>query len=148
MLRPSSRPDSRRRPDYQEHRHDHARFAHHRRAGTATIAYDAADTIDDVHQAIRRAHERGPFAQGPLGPEILSYDLVRTVLRDSRFTMPRGLALAVQGITSGPVWDRVCRLIISLDGAEHHRLRRLVSPAFTPRAPRGCGRRAPTSSPG
>ena len=99
-----------------------------------TIAYDAADTIDDVHQAIRRAHERGPFAQGPLGPEILSYDLVRTVLRDSRFTMPRGLALAVQGITSGPVWDRVCRLIISLDGAEHHRLRRLVSPAFTPRA--------------
>ncbi len=99
-----------------------------------TIAYDAADTIDDVHQAIRRARERGPFAQGPLGPEILSYDLVRTVLRDSRFTMPRGLALAVQGITSGPVWDRVCRLIISLDGAEHHRLRRLVSPAFTPRA--------------
>lgn len=99
-----------------------------------TIAYDDADTIDDVHDAIRQAREQGPFALGPLGPEVLTYDLVRTVLRDSRFTMPRGLGLAVQGITSGPVWDRVCRLIISLDGAEHHRLRRLVSRAFTPRA--------------
>jgi len=99
-----------------------------------TIAYDDADTIDEVHEVIRQAREHGPFALGPFGPEVLTHDLVRTVLRDSRFTMPRGLALAVQGITSGPVWDRVCRLIISLDGAAHHRLRRLVSRAFTPRA--------------
>jgi cytochrome P450 len=99
-----------------------------------TIAYDDADTIDEVHEVIRQAREQGPFGLGPFGPEVLTYDLVRTVLRDSRFTMPRGLALAVQGITSGPVWDRVCRLIISLDGAAHHRLRRLVSRAFTPRA--------------
>jgi cytochrome P450 len=42
--------------------------------------------------------------------------------------------LAAQGITSGPLWDRVSRLIISVDGEEHHRLRRLVSKAFTPRA--------------
>jgi cytochrome P450 len=99
-----------------------------------TIAYDDADSIDEVHEVIRQAREHGPFALGPFGPEALTYDLVRTVLRDSRFTMPRGLALAVQGITSGPVWDRVCRLIISLDGAAHHHLRRLVSRAFTPRA--------------
>lgn len=71
---------------------------------------------------------------GPYGPEVLTYDLVRIVLRDSRFAMPRGLALRVQGITSGPVWDRVCRTIVSLDGTAHRRLRRLVAPAFTPRA--------------
>jgi cytochrome P450 len=99
-----------------------------------TITYDDASTIDEVHEAIGQARERSPFALGPHGLEVLTYDLVRTVLRDPRFTMPRGLALAVQGITSGPVWDRVCRLIISMDGAEHHRLRRLVSRAFTPRA--------------
>jgi cytochrome P450 len=99
-----------------------------------TIAYDDADTIDEVHEVIGQAREQSPFALGPQGPEVLTYDLVRTVLRDPRFTMPRGLALAVQGITSGPVWDRVCRLIISMDGTEHHRLRRLVSRAFTPRA--------------
>ncbi len=48
--------------------------------------------------------------------------------------MPQGMFLAAQGITCGPVWDRVSKRIISLDGAEHDRLRRLVSKAFTPRA--------------
>jgi cytochrome P450 len=40
----------------------------------------------------------------------------------------------VQGITSGPVWDRVSKQLISLDGAEHQRLRHLVAKAFTPPA--------------
>jgi cytochrome P450 len=65
---------------------------------------------------------------------VLDYELVRTMLRDFRFAMPKGIALVVQGITSGPVWDRVGKLLISLDGQEHHRLRHLVSRAFTPRA--------------
>ena len=44
---------------------------------------------------------------------MLTYDLVRTVLRDSRFAMPQGIGLAVQGITSGPVWDKVCQMLMS-----------------------------------
>ena len=56
------------------------------------------------------------------------------VLRDPRLHMPVGMFLAGQGITSGPLWDRIATNLISLDGAEHHRLRRLVSTAFTPRA--------------
>ena len=48
--------------------------------------------------------------------------------------MPPGLGLAAQGITSGPLWSRVSTGLLSLDGADHHRLRRLVSIAFTPRA--------------
>jgi cytochrome P450 len=59
---------------------------------------------------------------------------VRNILRDQRFRVPQGLFPAAQGITSGPLWDRVATNLISLDGAEHHRLRRLVSKAFTPRA--------------
>jgi cytochrome P450 len=98
------------------------------------IAYHEATDPDEVHRRIRQARERSPIAMGPYGPELLTYDLVRTVLRDSRFAVPQGIGLVVQGITSGPVWDRVCRLLISLNGAEHHRLRRLVSRAFTPRA--------------
>ena len=70
----------------------------------------------------------------PIGPAVLSYDLGRTVLRDSRFVVPKGIALSVQGITSGPIWDRVTKQLLNLDGAEHHRLRRLVAKAFTPRA--------------
>jgi hypothetical protein len=34
---------------------------------------------------------------------------MRTVLRDARFAMLRGIGLAMPGITSGPVWDRVSR---------------------------------------
>ena len=71
---------------------------------------------------------------GPHGPEVLSYDLVRTVMRDDRFAMPKGVFLAAQGITSGELWDISLKGLLSLDGAEHHRQRRLVSKAFTPRA--------------
>jgi cytochrome P450 len=76
----------------------------------------------------------GAVALGPHGPELLTCELVRNILRDQRFRVPQGLFLAAQGITSGPLWDRVATNLISLDGAEHHRLRRLVSKAFTPRA--------------
>jgi cytochrome P450 len=99
-----------------------------------TIAYPDARNPDECHHIIRLARQQAPIALGPYGPEVLSYDLVRTVLRDPRFAMPRGIAFVAQGITSGPVWDRVIKLLVSLDGAEHDRQRRLVSKAFTPRA--------------
>jgi cytochrome P450 len=98
------------------------------------IAYHDSQDPAEVHRLIRQARQQSPIALGPFGPEVLTYDLVRTVLRDSRFVMPQGIGLVVQGITSGPVWDKVCQLLISLNGAEHLRLRRLVSRAFTPRA--------------
>jgi hypothetical protein len=44
----------------------------------------------------------------------LSYELARTVLRDTRFTTARGLGLDVQGITSGPLWDRANQSILGL----------------------------------
>jgi cytochrome P450 len=59
---------------------------------------------------------------------------VHTALRDPRFRVPQGMFLAAQGITSGPLWDRIAVNILSLDGEAHHRLRRLVSKAFTPKA--------------
>jgi cytochrome P450 len=98
------------------------------------IAYDHASDPEEAHRLIRKAHEQGPIAMGPHGPEILGYDLVRSVLRDNRFRMPEGMFLKPQGITSGPVWDKAAANMVSMDGAEHLRLRRLVSKAFTPRA--------------
>ena len=98
------------------------------------IAYHDATEPAEFHRLIGEARAAGPVAMGPYGPELLTYDLVRSVLRDSRFVIPPGIGLVVQGITSGPVWDRVCKLLISLNGAEHQRLRRLVARAFTPRA--------------
>ncbi len=66
--------------------------------------------------------------------EVLSYELARIVLRDPRFRIPKGLALEAQGITCGRLWDKVTTGLLSRDGADHNRLRRLVCKAFTPRS--------------
>jgi cytochrome P450 len=99
-----------------------------------TIDYEHAESPAEAHELIRQAQRQGPIAMGPHGPEVLTYDLVRTVLRDDRFAMPKGLALAAQGITSGELWDISLKGLLSLDGAAHLRQRRLVSKAFTPKA--------------
>jgi len=103
-------------------------------AGLPTIDYEHAQHPAEAHAIISQAREKAPIAIGPYGPELLTYDLVRTVLRDPRFRVPQGMFLAAQGITSGPLWDRVAANILSLNGDEHHRLRRLVCKAFTPKA--------------
>ncbi|RAU94166.1 cytochrome P450 [Mycobacterium colombiense] len=102
-------------------------------AGLPVIAYDHLTDPNEAHHVIDAARELSPIAIGPHGPEVLSYDLVRTVLRDSRFVTARGLGLDLQGVTSGPLWDRAISNILGLDGDAHHRLRRLVSKAFAPR---------------
>ena len=102
-------------------------------AGLPSIAYDHLTDPDEAHRVIARARQRGPIAIGPHGPEVLSYEMVRAVLRDPRFGPAVKPVMAAQGITSGPVWDRANSSILSLEGETHHRLRRLVSKAFTPR---------------
>ncbi|MDT5257707.1 MAG: hypothetical protein QOD10_2787 [Mycobacterium sp.] len=102
-------------------------------AGLLSLCYDHLTDPDEAHRAIAHARTQAPIAMGPHGPEVLSYELVRTVLRDSRVTTAHGLGLDLQGITSGPLWDRATTNILGLDGEAHHRLRRLVSKAFAPR---------------
>jgi cytochrome P450 len=103
-------------------------------ADLPSVEYEEAASPDEAHRNLRKALEQGPIAMGAHGPEILSYELVRTTLRDSRFCPPPGLGLEAQGITSGPLWDRVITSLLSINGADHTRLRRLVSKAFTPRS--------------
>jgi cytochrome P450 len=103
-------------------------------AGLPTLSYDVTDTPQEIYPQFRAAQEAAPIALGPIGPEVLSYELARTVLRDPHFVVPTGIHLSAHGITSGPLWDRVTRSILNMEGAEHQRLRSLVSRAFTPRA--------------
>jgi cytochrome P450 len=103
-------------------------------AGLPTINYETAQHPNEAHAIISQARAQSPIAIGPYGPELLTYDLVHTALRDPRFRVPEGMFLAAQGITSGPLWDRIATNILSLDGAQHNRLRRLVSKAFAPKA--------------
>ncbi|BBY83455.1 cytochrome P450 [Mycolicibacterium pulveris] len=95
-----------------------------------TLAASPHDILDDV----RSAQARAPIAIGPFGPEVLSYEFARDMLRDNRFRLPPGITLAAQGITSGPLFDKMANSLLGLDGEAHVRLRKLVSKAFTPRA--------------
>jgi hypothetical protein len=98
------------------------------------LCYDDAPTPDEAHRRIGIAARQGGVAMGPHGPEILGYELVRATLRDHRLAPPPGLGLEAQGILSGPLWDRMSTTLLSINGADHARMRRLVSKAFTPRA--------------
>ena len=103
-------------------------------AGLPSFGYDLNATPHDILEDVRTAHSCSPIAIGPLGPEILSYEMARDILRDNRFRLPPGMTLAAQGITSGPLFDKMAHSLLGLDGASHVRLRKLVSKAFTPRA--------------
>jgi cytochrome P450 len=103
-------------------------------ADLPTVSYEDAPTPQIAHERLKQARQQGPIAMGAHGPEILSYELAHTALRDHRLVPPPGLGLEAQGITSGELWDRVTASLLSVNGADHARLRRLVSKAFTPRA--------------
>ncbi|OBJ23031.1 cytochrome P450 [Mycobacterium sp. 1245801.1] len=104
-------------------------------ADLPTIEYDVATaTPEQVYPQLLAAQRQAPIALGPYGPEVLSYELVRNLLRDNRFQIPPGYILAVQGITSGPLWDKVVNSLLGMEGAKHQRVRGVVSKAFTPRS--------------
>ncbi|HEX5256659.1 MAG TPA: cytochrome P450 [Mycobacterium sp.] len=102
-------------------------------ADLPTLDYDPEETPAQVYPRLREAQRQAPVALGPHGPEVLSYHLVRSLLRDPRFQIPPGINLLAQGISSGPLWDKVADSLLCLEGDAHHRLRSLCSKAFTPR---------------
>jgi cytochrome P450 len=102
-------------------------------ADLPTLSYSVDETPAAVYPRFRAAQQQAPIAIGPLGPEVLSYQLVRAVLRDDRFQIPPGIVLQAQGVTSGPLWDKVINSLLCVEGETHRRLRGLCSRAFTPR---------------
>lgn len=103
-------------------------------ADLPVLKYALTATPADAWPEFEHAQRQAPIAIGPVGAEVLSYDFARAVLRDTRFVIPPGINLAAQGITSGPLYDKVIETLLCLEGAEHQRLRKLVSKAFTPKA--------------
>ena len=53
-------------------------------------------------------------------------------MRDNRFRLPPGVTLAAQGITSGPLYDKLASSLLAWTG-HHVRLRKLVSRRSLPR---------------
>lgn len=103
-------------------------------ADLPVLNYELTATPAEAWPEFERAQRQAPIAIGPVGPEVLGYDFARAVLRDTRFVIPPGINLAAQGITSGALYEKVMQTLLCMEGAEHQRLRKLVSKAFTPKA--------------
>ncbi len=83
-------------------------------------------------QAVGEARRRHWLARTPLGFAVTSYDDAVAVLRERRFHSAISLIPQMAGIER-PTSERARRpSILSMEGPEHTRLRRLVAPAFTP----------------
>ena len=123
----------------------------HRRRGSRRVAPwpCCATDLDDARSDVaRRPDDRRPseqraaaaaaateswIARNLFGFSILHYDDVVAMLRDKRWHSASGKILEMSGIEN-PEWlARRRTSILSAEGDEHTRLRRLVGPAFSPR---------------
>jgi cytochrome P450 len=69
----------------------------------------------------------------PVGWIVLDHEAVAFFMRSSQANFPGILMLEVQGITEGPMWDRMKGNLLDLRGEDHRRQRKLVQPAFSPK---------------
>lgn len=86
-------------------------------------------------QAAKDAAKQSWIAKNLFGYSILRYEDTVAVLRDKRWHSAVGLLRQLQPVSNERFNNRPDRRsILSVDGDEHTRLRRLVAPAFSPRA--------------
>ena len=89
--------------------------------------------FDFAAPEVVEAQEKGWYATTPLGLIILRYADVHALLRDQRLRSDGERYMEMSGVTDGPVFDWFVPMILNQTGADHRRLRGLVSKAFTPR---------------
>jgi cytochrome P450 len=74
------------------------------------------------------------LARAPLGFAVTHYDDVSAILRDRRWHSALSLLPQLAGIDDDEFMSRRQSSILSVEGEEHSRLRRLVATAFTPKS--------------
>jgi cytochrome P450 len=95
---------------------------------------DAPITGPRFHDAMRELREQSWIARAePAGWLVLDHEAVAFFLRTSSATFPGRKMLELQGVTSGPLYERLKGNLLDLHGEDHRRLRKLVQPAFSPK---------------
>jgi cytochrome P450 len=95
---------------------------------------DPSMSQEEVGERFTAAAAQGWLARNPFGFAILHYDDVVAVLRDKRWHNASGRIAELFGVTDPQFLARQRTSILSAEGDEHTRLRRLVGSAFSPRA--------------
>src|SRR4051812_44483380 len=90
--------------------------------------------VEEMEASFRDVAELdGWLARGEFGYVVTHYTDVVAVLRDKRWQSAAGVIMEMSGITDPEFLARQRTSILSAEGDEHTRLRRLVGPAFSPR---------------
>ena len=101
-------------------------------------ALDYADPTlhgERFHDTLRELRERTWVARAePVGWFVLDREAVAHFMRTRSATFPGRKLLEIQGVTSGPLYERLKGNLLDLQGEDHKRLRKLVQPSFTPAA--------------
>ena len=100
------------------------------------LEYQDAELKGPAFQdAMRELREQSWLARvDPVGFDVLDREAAAHFMRNRSLTFPGRRMLEVQGVTSGPLYERFKGNLLDLDGEDHRRLRKLVQPAFTPPA--------------
>jgi len=107
---------------------------------TASHSFDLFTSVTgEMHGVLRDAARRGPLATDTLTGAVivLRQQDVEALSRDPRLQGIGLLVFDLLGITDGPLRDWYGRLMITTEGEYHHRMRKLVSHAFTPKSVEG-----------
>lgn len=95
---------------------------------------DVADPSFSVRSSeVMAAREQHWYATTNLGIAVLRYEEGAALLKDRRLRQGSGRWPAHYGITEGPLAEWWADMMLSKEGEDHARLRRLANPAFAPR---------------
>jgi cytochrome P450 len=92
------------------------------------------EVVADPEPLMAELRRQTAVARMPLGASVIRREAVRQLLADPRLVSSIPLLVRIQGVGDGPLMDMVSSSVIAIDGADHTRLRRLVSRSFTPTA--------------
>lgn len=103
-------------------------------ATEAAPYFDIADPDFSITSpAVHEARERSWYARTNYGLAVLRYEQVGRLLKHPKLRQGSAAWPAHNGVTEGPFarwWDG---WVLNKEGEEHHRLRRLMNPAFSPK---------------
>ena len=99
----------------------------------ADVPFDFGDHAERRAEYIRLGQESW-LVGGMFGPMMTRYEDVTAILRDKRWHSASGKLAELFGVTDPAFLAEQQISILSAEGDMHTRLRRLVSPAFSPRA--------------
>ena len=96
--------------------------------------------FDPAGPPVRAAREEHWCARTPVGLAVLRHAPLSALLSDRRLVQGTHHVLTSQGLTDGPLVEWMNTIILTVEGTDHMRLRRLYNKAFTPRAVERCAR--------